>query len=291
MSHYKGILMKMMTAKIWLFFTSACVLILILGYQLGGRHGLLFAFGLGVFILSLLFFFGENDLLRYTSAKKWGGRGPWGIHDILNEFGSPEIEVYVSESNYCFAYSHSKSFANPAICISIGLLSRLDGQEIRAVIAFLVAMIERQDGFLFSMVSRLAQAILSLGFLLDSFLPRKVIRLISGGSGSVDGVYLWGPFSMLISPLVWFVISMAQPHSTIYKADLGSAQLIKDRYLLALVIWKLDGISKSQAWMSLPGTSHLFFANPDGYQQRNPLFRFHPTCKARIQRLLGYYPL
>ena len=76
----------------------------------------------------------------------------------------------------------------------------------------------------------------------------------------------------------------------IFENDLQAAELIHDRFRLAEVLWRLEGLAQTQPLHPPPCSSHLFIVNPEGYRQKL-LFKSHPSIEVRLQKLMGYYPI
>ncbi|RZJ24374.1 MAG: heat-shock protein, partial [Flavobacterium sp.] len=75
-----------------------------------------------------------------------------------------------------------------------------------------------------------------------------------------------------------------------FQNDLQAAELLHDRFRLAEVLWKLEGLAQTQPMKAPPCSSHLFIVNPEGYNQRLFL-KSHPSIQVRLQKLMGYYPI
>lgn len=266
------------STKVWIFIVTSSLALLVIGYQLGERLGLLIGFGLAILLNFLVFSYGENRVLAKLNARPLKGQDAWGLIDTVERLSekldmpAPAIYItpHVSVSALCVGHSWKKS----SLCFTTGLAKKLNPQELEAVVAHQLCHIRRLDSFAFGVTSTLANSVVGVGQFLDSFLPKR-LRI----------------FMTLLSPLGWLIIKSVVGQKTFFENDLMASELIEDRRLLGEVLWRLEGLAETQPLNVPPCTSHLFIVNPEGFEQKNLFLRSHPTIEERLQKLMGYYPI
>jgi heat shock protein HtpX len=273
------------STKVWIFIVAACLVFLVTGYHFGGRLGLLLGLIFAVVINILIFFYGENHILKLLAVRRVRGQDPWGLQPVIKEFSSrlglkKDFNLYVIDAGAAVAFSFSIAWRKPCICISEGLLKRFSKEEIQAVIAHQICHVQRLDTFGFGVTSVLANTLVGLGQFLDQLWPPNFF---------LDKKQQ--PFLTLFSPLGWMIIRGVVHKSTYLENDRLAAELIGDRKKLAEVLWKLEGLAQTQPLAIPPCTSHLFIVNPEGFEQKNLFLRSHPPIEKRLLNLLGYYPI
>jgi len=266
------------STKVWIFILSTCLAFLVIGYQLCGRLGLIIGFFLAVLLNFLVFYYGENRVLKKLGAQRWKGQDPWNLNETVaqlsEKIGIPTPAIYVIPNMSASAFCVGHSWRNGSLGFTEGLLRKFTPEEVKAIIAHQLCHIRRLDTFAFSVSSILANSIVGMGQLLDSFLPSR-FRF----------------FQNLLSPLGWIIIKGVVGQSSFYENDMMASQLIDNHRLLGEVLWRLEGLAQTQPLAIPPCTSHLFIVDPEGFSQKNIFLRSHPAMRSRLQKLMGYYPL
>lgn len=272
------------STKVWLFILTTSLFLLILGYNLGDRLGLLIGFLMAIILNVLVFFYGENHLLKSLHAQKLIGQDGWGMIDtvtkICNDLQIPKPTIYLAKHNACSVFSVGHSWKNSSLCVTTGLLENFSGKDLEAIIAHQVCHIRRLDTFSFGVSSTLANAVVGIGQFLDKFWPPNLILK------KKQKIFL-----NLFSPLGWLIIKLVVGQKVFFENDLMASELIQDRTRIGQLLWRLEGLAQTKPLNVPPCTSHLFIVNPEGFEQRNIFLKSHPPIDKRLKKLLGYYPV
>lgn len=264
--------------KVWIFILSTSLALLIAGYELGERLGLLIGFFAAITINFFVLFYGETRILVKLQAHPLKGQDPWGLVDKVDRLAQQlQIQtpnIYLTPHKSANAFCVGQSWRNGALGFTTGLLQKLNEEELEAVIAHQLCHIRRLDTFAYGVSSTVANSIVGLGQFLDSLLPYKLQF-----------------FMPILSPLGWFIIKLVVGEKTIYDNDSMAAKLLNNRSQLGAVLWRLEGLSETLPLEVPPCTSHLFMVNPEGLKQRNMFLKSHPAIEARLKKLMGYYPI
>ncbi|MBC7372016.1 MAG: M48 family metalloprotease [Bdellovibrionaceae bacterium] len=273
------------STKVWIFILLSSLGLVMLGYNLGERLGLfvgfLFAIGLNFFV----FFYGESQILVSLNAKELKGQDPWNLQETIskytNHLGIAYPSVYLIPAKVETAFCVSHSWRKGTLAISMGLLEKFSPEDLEAVVAYQVCHLQRMDSFRFGVTNTIANALVGLGRLLDHFWPPNYFLLANQKQQ---------PFLKIFSPLAWTLVKVASSHKIYFQNDLHAAELLHDRFRLAEVLWRLEGLAQTQPIKAPPCSSHLFIVNPEGYTQ-NLFMKSHPSIQVRLQKLMGYYPI
>lgn len=274
------------STKVWIFILLSSLVLLLAGYELGERLGLLIGFLIAVALNFFVFFFGDSQILRSLQAQELKGQDPWGLLDLVQEYAdhvglvTPHVYLFPANSETAFCVNHT--WRKGSLAFSTALLKNLSKEDLEAVVAYQVSALKKMDSFLFGMTSTLANAVIGAGRLLDHFWPPNYL---------LTAEQKQRPFLKLIAPLSWGLIKLSATHRIFYENDLLAAELIHDRFRLAEILWRLEGLAQTQPLKTPPCSSHLFIVNPEGDTQNYLFLKSHPTIQMRLQKLMGYYPI
>ncbi len=264
--------------KVWIFILTSSLALLIAGYQIGERLGLLIGFGLALLLNFFVFFYGESRVLAKLNAQRIKGQDAWGLIDkverLSRELRMPVPAVYITPHASANAFCVGHSWKKGSLGFTAGLLQKLDDAELEAVVAHQLCHIRRLDTFAFGVSSTLANSVVGLGQFLDNLLP-----------------YNLQFFMPLLSPVGWFIIKCVVVEKSFFENDLMASELLEDRHRLGEVLWRMEGLAQTQPLEIPPCTSHLFMVNPEGFKQKNLFLKSHPAIEVRLQKLMGYYPI
>lgn len=220
----------------------------------------------------------EKDFDLYTVAE-----------NVAIASGVPTPAVYIIEDQSLNAFATGRDPTHAAICVTRGLLQRLNRRELEGVIAHEISHIGNYDTRLMAIVSILVGAI---AFLADWF-SRSLWwggfnrdREESGTGGSV--FFLVGIILAIVSPLIATLIQLAVSRRREFLADASGALLTKHPAALADALEKIAG-DRAVLATATNATAHLFIANPFKGKEHAAwfasLFNTHPPVKERIKIL------
>jgi heat shock protein HtpX len=277
--------MTVNSTKVWIFILISSLTLLILGYEMGERLGLFVGFLCAVGLNFFVFFYGESQILMSLHAKQIQGQDPWGLQETVERYAAhlgiqpPDLYLVPCQTETAFCVNHL--WRRGSLAITTGLVQNFHKEDLEAVLAYQLCSLNKLDSFMVGVTSTLANALVGLGLLLDYSWPPNYFLLKSQKQK---------PFLKLLTPIGWSLIKLANGHKRFYENDLQAAELIHDRFRLAEVLWRLEGMAQTQPLRPPPCSSHLFIVNPEGYRQKL-IFKSHPSIEVRLQKLMGYYPI
>jgi heat shock protein HtpX len=196
----------------------------------------------------------------------------------------PKINLIEDDSLNAFASGISES--NYTISLSRGIVSKLNDEELEAVIAHELTHIKNRD------VRLLIISIIFVGIF--SFVTQALFRIVQfgdGGKGKKGGgiiliALLMAAIGFLISSIFRFAISQQRE----YIADAGSAAMTRNPLALASALEKISRDSCIEA-VSRKDVAQLFIDNPQAKQKNGisaafaGIFATHPPIERRIEIL------
>jgi heat shock protein HtpX len=252
------------------------VLLMVIGYVLGGTGGLLWAGVLGA--LGLLFAprISPALVLRLYGARPLAPAEAPGLYALVQSLaqrgGLPHVPgLYHVPTALMNAFSVGRS-AEAVIAVTDGLLRGLSPRELTGVLAHEVAHIRHDDMWIMSLadsVSRLVRGMSLVGQLLILVnLPMFLMRY-----GSMP----WLPLLLLVfAPTLSALLQLALSRNRELDADVEAARLTGDPLGLANALERLE-LQQERMWR------HVLWP---GYRNRQPsLLRTHPNSEERIARL------
>ncbi len=223
----------------------------------------------------------DKAVLRMTGAREVDTRTAPDfvgmVHRLADGAGMPRPKVYVIESDQPNAFATGRNPENAAVAATTGLLRRLTGEEVAAVMAHELAHIQNRDTLIMTVTATFAGAI----GMLANFAMFFGNRERAGGMLGLIAV-------MIFAPLAAALVQMAISRSREYEADKAGAAICGNPMWLASALKKIDafakGIDNDQAERN-PAVAHMFIINPLHAHKRDALFSTHPATANRVAAL------
>ena len=270
----------MNTLRTGLLMAALTGLFVTVGFLVGGPVGMLFAF---------LFALGSN-LLAYWNADKvvlamYGARvvdeqsAPKLVHLVrqLSEAAQlPMPKVCIVESEQPNAFATGRDPAHAAVCVTTGLLARVNDEELAGVLAHELGHVRNRDTLTMTITAIIAGAISMLANFAFFFGGRRnPLGLI--------GMLL----VMMLAPIAAMLVQMTISRTREFEADRASAEISGRPLWLSSALADIDRAAQSTDNPEAdanPATAHMFIVNPlhGGFAG---LFSSHPPTEKRIARL------
>ncbi len=201
-------------------------------------------------------------------------------------------DLYIVPSEVPNAFASGMSEKDAFVCVTQGLLNRLDDQELAGVVAHEISHIVHRD----IMLSQLTVSLVSIIIILSSVLTR--ITYFGGRRNSRDNnnagavilvislvAILLQPFARLVASLIELSISRKRE----YAADAYAVRLCGYNEGLARALEKIGGIGKySKEQVASLGGAQLkcMYIN---FPSAASLFSTHPPIEERVKRIRNMY--
>ncbi len=284
--------------KSWLLVFSFLVLIGILGAIVGILYDNIFVgvglavFG-GIFYTLIVWYTGSSMILGMMGARPVTKKEfPHLFHTVEGlavAAGIPTPKCYVIDDTALNAFATGTSPEKGIICVTTGLLAKLDRSELEGVIGHEMSHIKHLD----IRVMMLAAVLVGVVTLLSDFLLRSFIfgggrRDRDGGGGQLQIILIVvGLVLAILSPLIAQMIQLAISRKREYAADAGAVILTRHPSGLAGALRKIKGDPDPLVDKANRATAHLFISTPfkNKHSFFTGLFSTHPPLDERIRRV------
>jgi heat shock protein HtpX len=205
--------------------------------------------------------------------------------------GLPAPKCYVIDDTAPNAFAAGRKPETAVICVTTGILEKLNRVELEGVIAHEMSHIRNYDVRLQTVVVVMAGVVALLSdWMLRSFLwgggKRRVGRNRNGGGGAGGVLVLVGLALAVLSPLIATVIQLAVSRKREFLADASAAMLTRYPAGLASALRKISADTEPLEAAN-KATAHLYIVNPLKNIKGgvNKLFSTHPPIEERIAAL------
>jgi heat shock protein HtpX len=205
--------------------------------------------------------------------------------------GMPAPRCYVIEDTAPNAFATGRNPKNSVICVTTGLLEKLNRVELEGVISHEMSHIKNYDILLQTLVVVMVGVVALLSdWMLRSFFwgggRRRGSRERGGGGGAGAILVVVGLVMAALSPLISQLIHLAISRKREFLADASGAMLTRYPAGLASALRKIAA-DKEPLEAANKATAHLYIVNPlkDIKGTVNKLFSTHPPIEERIAAL------
>ena len=204
--------------------------------------------------------------------------------------GLPAPRCYVMDDTAPNAFATGRNPEHAVICVTTGILEKLNRVELEGVIAHEMSHIKNFDIRLQTVVVVMAGIVALLSdWMLRSFFwggGRRRSGRDSRGGGAGAILILVGLVLAMLSPLIATIIQLAVSRKREFLADASGAMLTRYPAGLASALRKISADTEPLEAAN-KATAHLYIVNPlkDIKGAVNKLFSTHPPIEERIAAL------
>jgi len=137
------------------------VFLILIGGALGGRGGSQTAFLFALLINGVSYFFSDKIALSMNRAKKTSQKEAPELHQIVKSLslkaGIPMPDIYITPARQANAFATGRNPKHSSVAVTQGLLSSLQREEIKAVLAHEIGHIKNRDVLIASIAAVFGQ--------------------------------------------------------------------------------------------------------------------------------------
>ena len=262
-------------------------IIIVLGGLLGGRTGIIIAFGMALIMNVGSYWYSDKIVLSMYRARELAPEEAPYLHKIVEELsynaGIPKPRVCVVPEEAPNAFATGRNPENAVVAVTEGLMRLLPPEELRGVVAHEIGHIVNRDILIQTIAGVMASAIVTMANIFQ-------FTAIFGGNrnGEGNGVNPIAALAMaLLAPMAAGLVQMAISRSREYLADDIGAELCGQPLALAGALAKLGAASgRIPMREGNPSTEQMFIVSPMfSRSSMANLFSTHPPLEERIRRL------
>ena len=193
--------------------------------------------------------------------------------------GLPRPKLYVINDGSPNAFATGRNPENAVICVTTGLLEKLDKYELEGVLAHELSHIKNYDILLSTIVS------IFVGFvvILSDYFTRWSFRRSRNSDNKNPIFVIIGILFLVLSPIFATLMKLAISRKREFLADASAIEMTRnpDGLISALQKIALDPDVLESANKS---TAHMYISNPLK-DKTSDLFSTHPSTEKRIEAL------
>jgi heat shock protein HtpX len=254
-----------------------------------GLFGVILAFVIAVLLSIGSYYYSDSLVLKISGARP-ATHEEYRLLDNLVEGlsiagGIPKPKIYVIEDTAPNAFATGRDPQHSVICVTTGLLQKLDRSELEGVLAHELSHVRNYDIRFMALIS------VMVGFLvlLSDFFLRSLFW--SGGNREGRGsgsaiLFIIGIVFIILAPIIGTLIQLAISRKREYLADASGAELTRYPEGLARALEKISK-DKEPLEAANKATAHLYIADPlkNSGTWLKGLFNTHPPVEERVKRL------
>jgi heat shock protein HtpX len=240
------------------------------------------------------YYLGASLVLTVSGAKEVTAQTHPQLINVVQEMALaanvPMPKVYLIDDTAPNAFATGRDPKHASVAITVGLLQKLDREELQGVMAHELSHVRNYDIRFSLMVGVLVGSIALLAdfFLRFSFWGggRRGSRDREGGGGLQVVIFLVAIVLAILAPIVARMVQLAISRQREYLADASGVELTRNPVGLQSALAKI-ALDQEPLEVANRATQHLYFENPIKHADRrsSAMFSTHPPVVDRINRL------
>jgi len=278
------------TRLTWIYITGFLLFVIGVGYVFAeAMHNPIILIAAVVFSVAMSFssyWWSDKIVLAMSGAKEVTHENAKEIYHIVENLcitaGLPTPKIYIIQDPSPNAFATGRDPEHAVICLTTGIIEKLDKPELEGVIAHELSHVGNRD----ILLSTAIVILVGLVALLADFF-RSWMWFGGDDDDGKNPIFLVIAIILsIIAPIVAMLIQLAISRKREFLADADGALLTRYPEGLASA---LEKISADPAPMrhANRATVHLFIANPFKGKKVSNLFQTHPPIAERVKRLRG----
>lgn len=236
------------------------------------------------------YFYSDKIVLKLSGAKPADYETQRKLTNIMEGLcvssGMPMPKLYVIQDASPNAFATGRNYKNAVVCVTTGLLDRLNYYELEGVLAHELAHIKNYDILLSTVISVMLGMVVILA---DIFTRASFFR---GGVRDDDdnkssGIFIiFGFLFAMLAPLASELMKMALSRNREYLADATAIEFTRNPQGLADALRKISD-ANIPVQRASRATENMYIANPFSANRVMELFSTHPPIQKRIDAILN----
>jgi len=283
------------TRLTWVYITGFLIFVIGAGYVFAGamnNSGILYFAVIFSIIMSFgSYWWSDKIVLAMSSAKSVTHESGREIYHIVENLcitaGLPVPKIYIIEDTAPNAFATGRDPEHAVICLTTGIIQKLEKVELEGVIAHELSHIGNKDILLSTVI------VVMVGFitLLADWFRRWTFfggrRRSNDSEGGLQAILMIVAiiFSIL-APFAAVLMQLAISRKREFLADADGALLTRYPEGLAKALEKISA-DQEPLEVANRATAHLYIVNPFKGKKLTKLFMTHPPIEERVKALRG----
>jgi len=270
--------------RTWALVAGLTGLTIAIGAMLGGTFLWLFVAFAVVFNV-VGYFFSDRIALRVARARPLRIAQAPELYAVVERLaeraGIPMPRLYVMAGEQPNAFATGRNPEHAAVAMTEGLLTTMETDHVRGVIAHELAHIRNRDILVSSISATIAGAISAIASVLQ-------LSFLFGSDEDDSPLGLLGSLAVaILAPIAATLLQLGVSRQREYLADATAARLLGSGAPLADALTEIDR-RQAPALEIEPATAPMYIVNPLAGGTVATLFSTHPPIRERIRRLRAY---
>ena len=204
---------------------------------------------------------------------------------------SSKPRLYVVDDPQPNAFATGRNPENAVICVTTGILEKLDYYELEGVIAHELSHIKNYDIRLSCIVSVMVGFIVMLSDIFSRALFWGRLEKDSNSDNKANGILMiFGLICLILSPIFGSLMQLALSRKREFLADATAAEFTRNPDGLISALQKLEDDTNQLATAN-SATANMYIVNPfkkntkEGKKKSSSLWSTHPSTEDRIEAL------
>ncbi|MGZ6009029.1 MAG: zinc metalloprotease HtpX [Rhizomicrobium sp.] len=266
-----------------LLMAALTALFLLVGFLIGGEAGMMIALLFATATNLFAYWNSDKALLRMYGARQVDeSTSPDLVHTVrrlAGQAGLPMPKVYIVDNDQPNAFATGRNPEHAAVCVTTGLLARVNGEELAGVLSHELSHVRNRDTLTMTIAATIAGAVSMLANFAYFF----------GGTDRRNPLGFVGLIlAAIVAPIAAMLVQMAVSRTREFEADRMGAEISGRPLWLASALQKIDraaAVIDNPEAQTHPATAHMFIINPLHGGGLSGLFSSHPSTEERIARL------
>ena len=270
------------------------------GYSAGGIVGLVLAVGIGFLAALVTYYAGDALVLASSGAREVTDADQPQLLNVVREMAIaanvPMPKVFLINDTAPNAFATGRDPQHASVAITVGLLQKLDREELQGVMAHELSHVRNLDirfslmvGVMVGSIALLADVFLRFTFWggLGGRRSSRSSNSEGGGGGGLQVVMMVLALVLaILAPIAARLVQLAVSRQREYLADVSGVELTRNPYGLERALAKI-AMDTEPLEAANRATQHLYFENPvkKAVGGSSGWFDTHPPVLDRINRL------
>ncbi|MCU0581024.1 MAG: zinc metalloprotease HtpX [Syntrophales bacterium] len=269
----------MNTIKLVLLLSSLAGILMIIGYFVAGKAGLVIAFVLSMVLNFGSYWYSDQLVLKMSGAQEvTEASAPQlyaTVRTLADKANLPMPRVYIMQQDSPNAFATGRNPEHAAVAVTTGIMKILNKDELSGVIAHELSHIRNRDTLIGTVAATMAGAVVMVA----TMARWGAVFGMGEDGGRTVGLIA----TAIVAPIAATLIQMAISRSREYLADESGARMSGKPEALAGALAKLALGAQAKPMDANPSTAHLFIVNPFSGGTVMNLFSTHPRSFAFAQ--------
>ena len=283
---------KIKTAGIVFFFlTMIALIIYFISYYLmdGSWFAIVIAMTFSIVSTLLTYWNSDKMVLKSVNAYRAEADEYPEINNILDGLMvasglSKKPDLYIMDSEQPNAFATGRDPEHAVICLTTGIIQKLDYYELEGVIGHELSHIKNYDIRLSAVVSVMVGFVI----MLSDIFRRSIFRNRRSSSNDRSSanliILVLGLIALILSPIASRLIQLAVSRRREYLADATSVQMTRNPDAMISALEKISS-DDSEMYQASESSSHMFISNPFKGEKIGTLLQTHPAIEDRIEAI------